>query len=87
MARKQKNTMIELKNIKKNEDMISCDVYPEDSTEAGSLLLDTSSGNYEYKLPKGYEWCRNHISHAVRTLVALNGSGASLPREKMVMWG
>lgn len=79
--------MIELKNIEKNKDIIRCDVYPEDSTEAGSLLINTSNSDYEYKLPKGYEWCRNHISHAVRTLVMLNNSGEDLPHEKTIMWG
>lgn len=56
--------MLKLKNIVKNENTVTCDFYPEDSKTPGSLTYDIHNRTITYTLPKGYEWCRNHVAHA-----------------------
>ena len=79
------NTMVKLKNIKKNNALIECDILPEDSIERGHIIVDLKSEEIkEYVLPKNYEWCRNHINHAARKLIELNEMNP-LPDEYLVM--
>ena len=80
--------MVRLKNIRKNENdnIIECDIIPEDSTESGWVKVDLKS--YEiinYKLPKGYEYCRNHVAHARKRLKELSKLD-NLPENDLVMW-
>lgn len=77
--------MINIKNIEKNNKMVKCKIYPEDSQEAGTLSVDLLTEEYKYKLPTGYEWCRNHVAHAVRAIIEMDREG-NLPKEKLVMW-
>jgi len=78
--------MVILKNIKKNDNYIECDIYPEDSTSCGHILVDTATKDIiEYVLPEGYEWCRNHVNHARFALVEI-ADQLELPNEKIVMW-
>ena len=81
--------MIKLKNIKKNNDIIECDIIPEDSQKAGHLSVslqdDDPYGTVSYKLPEGYEWCRNHVSHAVTGLIEMAKRSEFL-NEKLIMW-
>ena len=78
--------MVKLKNIKKSNALIECDILPEDSIERGHIIVDLKSEEIkEYVLPKNYEWCRNHINHAARKLIELNEMN-SLPDEYLVMW-
>lgn len=39
----------------------------------------------EYELPKGYEWCDNHVNHAMRTLIEISNE-KEVPKERLVMW-
>ena len=80
------NTMIRLKNLKKNNVMAECDIIPEDSTECGHIVVNLGSGELEdCVLPKGYEWCRNHVNHAQINLLELSKK-EMLPDEYKVMW-
>lgn len=80
------NSMVKLKNIKKNNMLIECDIVPEDSTEYGhvTVAIDTEELK-SYSLPNGYEWCRNHVSHAQTALLEMVNSGI-IPDEKLVKW-
>lgn len=78
--------MIKLKNIEKNDGLMQCSIIPEDSKDAGHLIVDVTSGMIkEYTLPKGYEWCKKHINHAKDTLLKLYNAKET-PKEKIVMW-
>lgn len=77
--------MVNIKNIEKNNDIVKCEIYPEDSKEAGTLSVELSTEKYQYELPAGYEWCENHAAHAAREIVAMNRDG-ELPKEKRIMW-
>lgn len=78
--------MLKLKNIKKNSVVIECDIFPEDSMQAGHVIVDIGSGRLgEYSLPVGYEWCRNHVNHAQTELLKLL-SEKDMPDEKLIMW-
>ena len=78
--------MLKLKNIKRNNRVIECDIIPEDSKQKGNVVVDIASGNLrEYSLPEGYEWCRNHVNHAQIELLKLSRE-KNMPDEKLVMW-
>ena len=78
--------MIKLKNLKRNDAVGECDVYPEDSQQAGHIVVDLNSGSVnEYSLPSGYEWCLNHVNHAAENLVRLLKRD-KVPNEYLVMW-
>lgn len=78
--------MVKLKNIKKNNNTIGCDIYPEDSDRSGHVLVDIDAGDIkEYTLPNGYEWCINHVYHAASTLIDISHQ-SEVPNEKIVMW-
>ena len=54
--------MIKLKQIEKNDNVITCYAYFEDCTKPVKLSLCVDSGKFQnYKLPTGYEWCESHI--------------------------
>ncbi len=36
--------MVKLKNIVKNNNMIQCDIYPEDSKEKGFITVNVTTG-------------------------------------------
>lgn len=86
MIRRLMNSMVRLKNIKKNNMLIECDIIPEDSKEFGhvTVALDTKELK-AYSLPNGYEWCRNHIAHVQTALLEMAHDGV-IPHEKLVMW-
>lgn len=78
--------MIKLKNIKKSKNSIECNIFPEDSRQSGHLCVDLILEEpRKYKLPAGYEWCRNHIAHATRELITLSKL-EEIPDEKIIMW-
>lgn len=57
--------MVRLKNIAIKDTAIECDIYPEDSAQAGWVSVDMESKKLiAFKLPAGYEYCRNHVEHA-----------------------
>lgn len=78
--------MIKLKNIQINNSVIECDIYPEDSLQAGHIVVDVETKELkESKLPVGYEWCRNHVNHAKMKLLEF-ADLKKLPKEKVIMW-
>lgn len=78
--------MIKLKNIKRNDNIIECDIIPEDSQENGHIRVDLMGKILmDSALPDGYEWCTNHIQHAVSKLIELS-TAKELPEEKLVIW-
>lgn len=78
--------MITLKNIKKSNDVIECEIIPEDSGETGYMIVRLDTKEIEnVRLPKGYEWCRNHIGHAKTALLEISKYD-DIPKEKLVMW-
>lgn len=78
--------MVRLKNIRKNDSIIESDIIPEDSLGCGHVMVDIQTGELkEFDLPEGYEWCRNHVSHAQNKLIELSKQD-SPPNEKLIMW-
>jgi hypothetical protein len=77
--------MIRLKNIAINDNIIKCDIFPEDSKENGTLEIDMRKTVVSFSLPKGYEWCKNHIEHAKKHLSNIYVS-KKIPEEKIIMW-
>ena len=79
--------MIRLKNIEKNDlDIVTCDIYPEDSANPGKISFDMNTLNIlDFSLPFGYEWGKCHVIHAGNALKEMCKSG-HLQNEKMVMW-
>lgn len=78
--------MVRLKSIEKNNNIIECDLIPEDSKESGhvSVKIDTNEID-SFRLPIGYEWCRNHVEHAKNALLEMVKNNA-IPKEKLLMW-
>lgn len=78
--------MVKLKQIKKNNNKITCDVFVEDCEEAIRVALDMNSGQIEdYTLPKGYEWCTTHMAYVRRFLKTLVDS-KNVPEKRTIMW-
>ena len=79
--------MVRLKNIKFNNTFIECEIFPEDSITSGMLKVDINSKKVvEYTLPDEYEWCTNHVGHAVRGLIELLEDIDNIPSERLIMW-
>lgn len=86
MRRRLMNSMVKLKNIKKNNQIIECDILPEDSEEYGHIVVDLSSHKLiSYSLPKEYEWCKKHVFHAHHKLISLSKSNELLTNA-IVVW-
>lgn len=81
------NSMIKLRNIKKNNQIIECDILPENSEEYGHLVVDLASSNklVTYSLPTGYEWCVKHVYRALHKLVSLSKLN-DIPTNAIVVW-
>lgn len=80
--------MIELKNIKIDENVVKCEIYPEDSKTSGYIEVDVSGDKIiNCALPPGYEWCKNHLEHAKRYIVKNFKEIKMIPlSEKVLMW-
>lgn len=79
--------MVRLKNLEKNNHIIKCDIFPEDSLSGGSLMYDAANERViQYYLPEGYTWCVNHVAHAVNAIREMIAAGSSFPSEKLLMW-
>lgn len=86
MMKRPWDSMIKLKNFEKNNSVIRCEIYPEESEIPGYLFFDVIKGCIvDYKLPAGYEWCKKHIFHARDYLI--KAGSTDLPNEKLIMWG
>ena len=61
--------MVRLTNIQINGGIAECDIFPENSLQAGHIAVDTKSGKLlSYTLPEGYAWCMSHVAHAKNRL-------------------
>lgn len=79
--------MIKIKNIKINDTLITCDIFPEDSVKNGLLKIDRVKNEIiNYSLPKDYEWCKSHLNHARNYLIDLANNSSNIPDEKLIMW-
>lgn len=78
--------MVKLKNIKRIDNIGTCDIIPEDSKKSGQITVNLSSEELEnFRLPEGYEWCEKHVYHAARNLINLL-KDEKIPKEYLVMW-
>lgn len=80
------NFMLKLKNIKIENDIVKCDMLPEDSSEWGHIVVNLKDKTIqEYDLPHGYEWCKNHVEHAKDKLIVMYENN-SFQSETTIMW-
>lgn len=78
--------MVELKNIKKTNNQIMCDVFVEDCKEAIPLIYDITNNMFNgYALPDDYSYCTVHMGYAKRFLKAL-AEKKEAPASKLIMW-
>lgn len=75
--------MIKLENIRKNNNVIECDLIPENSNKSCLFSYDIVSGKVSCVLPVGYEYCSAHIT-MVTNWIKKNVS--NLPSKKTIMW-
>ena len=60
--------MVRLTNIQINGGIAECDIFPENSLQAGHVVIDAKTGDLlDYVLPEGYE-LMSYVSHAKRRL-------------------
>ncbi len=78
--------MIRLKNVKREGNIVKCNIIPEDSKEMGWLVVDIDKEKIDsFELPKGYENCKWHVGHAFWAIIDGVKSN-NLPEEKLIMW-
>ena len=77
--------MVKIKNIKKENDRIFCDIYVEDcKVPMKTILCDDET--YEIDdFPNGYDWCKTHVRYALRFLKTLFNE-KDVPTQKTIMW-
>ena len=57
--------MVRLVNIQMNGETAECDIFPENSPQAGHIAIDAKTGALlRYVLPEGYEWGMSYVGHA-----------------------
>ena len=78
--------MLKLKNIKRNNGIISAEYDPENSGNLGNISIDTKSGKViESKLSKFDNHLPMYLHHASNALKKIMNEEEP-PREKIVMW-
>ncbi len=78
--------MLRLKNIKKNNETIQADYYPEGASERGFVKINSCTREIiESKLTSYDGAVKAYMSHAATALERLIDS-KSLPEEQVVMW-
>ncbi len=79
--------MILLKNFRLRNGNVEADIYPEESSAAGLLVVNPKGGIIEHFLPRGYEYCENHVAHA-RWFISKNYDKIVNGEitEKIIMW-
>ena len=75
--------MLRMEKINKNNDIVSCVLFPEDSNDGCAFEYNTKTKETKCELPKGYEYCTMHITMA-RTYIQKNID--NLPDRKTMMW-
>lgn len=79
--------MVQLINIEKTDEFISCEYIPEASEEKGYIKMDLQ-GNVIVKIPTSFDHDylpEDYSSFAIRRLRKLL-SVDSVPKESLVMW-
>lgn len=78
--------MILLKNIKKDNETISCVAYPEDCTIGINMFVNMNSEELTHDvLPTEYDYCKAHMHMAKRKLINM-AERNELTSECLVMW-
>lgn len=75
--------MIRLANIKKINDVIECDFYPEDCDRPERLVYNIKTQEAIFKLQDGYEYCKTHVTMGIKWML---DNIDSLPESQVVMW-
>ena len=77
--------MIELKNIKKVDSIITCEAFFEACKEPVILRYSIERRDFlPFTFPKGYEYCKTHVAFARRYFRDL---GDKEPEKQMtIMW-
>ena len=79
--------MIKLKNIKRDNNIITCVAYPEDCEVGLKMTINIEDETEEYEpLPKGYEYCKGNMAMGKWHLLRLLEKGEDLPENATVMW-
>lgn len=80
------NTMLKLKNIKRNNGIISAEYDPENSGIFGTVSIDAKSG--EVIESNASEYDKDfpvYLNHAISGLEKL-AAQENIPEEKLIMW-
>lgn len=78
--------MLKLKNIKKNNGIISADYDPENSGDLGSVSIDVKSREVKTKnISKSDVLFPIYLNHAIDALRKLIDE-EEIPEEKLIMW-
>ena len=78
--------MIKLKEIKRSNNFITCLAFVEDAPNGIKLSFDEQKKQLNNEpLPKGYEYCEEHLAHADLYLESLVGKEIT-NRERTIMW-
>ena len=78
--------MVKLKNISKNNGIISADYEPEASNECGKVALDVQTGEIVEKQLTSYDkYTQTYFHMALRTLEKIKDD-EDYPNERLVMW-
>lgn len=78
--------MLKLKNIKKNNGVISAEYDPENSGELGNISVDVEQERVvDFNVSKLDDTFPIYANHAVDALIKMKDD-KELPKEKLVMW-
>ena len=78
--------MLKLRNIRKNNGIISAEYDPENSGELGSVSVDVEREEVkEFTLSKLDGDFPIYMNHAIYALVKLKDN-EEIPKEKLIMW-
>lgn len=78
--------MLKLKNIKRNNDLITANYDPEHTGELGFISLDLKTGDVVESKASTYDAdFPTHLNHAISALRKMI-SMEELPEERTVMW-
>ena len=78
--------MIKLKNIKRTENIISCDYYPEDSKMKRTIAVDLDTGEYSVLKYSDYEYGKKTYAGKTRNKLIEMSEREELPEEYVFMW-
>lgn len=78
--------MLKLKNIKRNNGIISAEYDPENSGKVGAVSIDVENGKVVESVVSSYDAdFPIYLNHAIESLKKLKDD-PKLPQEKLVMW-